>query len=386
MIPYGRQSISQDDIAAVVKVLQSDFLTQGPLVPQFEQAVAEKVGAAHGVAVNSATSALHVACMALGVGPGDWVWTSANSFVASSNCALYCGAKADFIDIDSQTLCMSVDALETKLIQKRRLGHPLPKVVIPVHFGGQSCDMAEIHRLAQEFSFAIIEDGSHAIGGHYRPSIEEPFQPIGNCRYSDICVFSFHPVKIITTGEGGMALTNNKKLAIALRRYRSHGISSLPEDLQARPASEIWNYQMLELGYNYRMTDIQAALGLSQLQKLDTFVSKRQDLAHTYDQALPHLSPQKVPSYTHSSRHLYPIQVSSNKQKHVHASLKTAGIAANLHYIPIHLHPYYQKLGFKRGDFAASEAYFEGAVTLPLYPDLTDDEQQTVISFLVQMA
>ncbi len=386
MIPYGRQSISQDDIAAVVKVLQSDFLTQGPLVPQFEQAVAEKVGAAHGVAVNSATSALHVACMALGVGPGDWVWTSANSFVASSNCALYCGAKADFIDIDSQTLCMSVDALETKLIQKRRLGHPLPKVVIPVHFGGQSCDMAEIHRLAQEFSFAIIEDGSHAIGGHYRPSIEEPFQPIGNCRYSDICVFSFHPVKIITTGEGGMALTNNKKLAIALRRYRSHGISSLPEDLQARPASEIWNYQMLELGYNYRMTDIQAALGLSQLQKLDTFVSKRQDLAHTYDQALPHLSPQKVPSYTHSSRHLYPIQVSSNKQKHVHASLKTAGIAANLHYIPIHLHPYYQKLGFKRGDFPASEAYFEGAVTLPLYPDLTDDEQQTVISFLVQMA
>jgi UDP-4-amino-4,6-dideoxy-N-acetyl-beta-L-altrosamine transaminase len=386
MIPYGRQSISEDDIAAVVSVLRSDFLTQGPVVPQFEQAVAEKVGAAHGVAVNSATSALHVACMALGVGPGDLVWTSPNSFVASSNCALYCGAKVDFVDIDSQTLCMSVDALEAKLVRQRGSGQPLPKVVIPVHFGGQSCDMAEIHRLAQEFSFAIIEDGSHAIGGHYRPSQQEPFQPIGNCRYSDICVFSFHPVKIITTGEGGMALTNNKKLALALGRYRSHGISSLPEDLQARPASEVWNYQMLELGYNYRMTDIQAALGLSQLQKLDTFVSKRQDLAHTYDQALPHLSPQKVPSYTQSSRHLYPIQVSSNKQKQVHASLKTAGFAANLHYIPIHLQPYYQKLGFKRGDFPAAEAYFEGAVTLPLYPDLTDDEQQTVISFLVQMA
>ena len=385
MIPYGRQSISEDDIAAVVSVLQSDFLTQGPLIPQFEQAVAQRVGAAHGVAANSATSALHVACMALGVGPGDMVWTSPNSFAASSNCALYCGAKVDFVDIDSQTLCMSAHALEAKLVRQRGSGQPLPKVVIPVHFGGQSCDMAEIQRLAQEFGFGIIEDASHAIGGHYRPSIEEPFQPIGNCRYSDICVFSFHPVKIITTGEGGMALTNNEALARAMGRYRSHGISSLPEDLQARPASEIWNYQMLELGYNYRMTDLQAALGLSQLQKLDAFVSKRQDLAHTYDQALLHLSPQKVPSYTQSSRHLYPIQVSSNKQKHVHASLKTAGIAANLHYIPIHLHPYYQKLGFKRGDFPASEAYFEGAVTLPLYPDLTGDQQVVVIKQVLEL-
>ena len=385
MIPYGRQSISEDDIAAVVEVLRSDFLTQGPLVPQFEQAVAEKVGAAHGVAVNSATSALHVACMALGVGPGDWVWTSANSFVASSNCALYCGAEVDFIDIDSHTLCMSVDALETKLIQKRRLGQPLPKVVIPVHFGGQSCDMAQIYRLAQEFGFAIIEDGSHAIGGHYRPSQEEPFQPIGNCRYSDICVFSFHPIKIITTGEGGMALTNKKELAKAMGRYRSHGISSLQDDLQPRLASEVWNYQMLELGYNYRITDMQAALGLSQLQRLDAFVAKRQDLAHAYDQALPHLSPQKVPSYTQSSRHLYLIQVSSDKQKYVHASLKTSGIAANLHYIPIHLQPYYQNLGFKRGDFPAAEAYFQRAVTLPLYPDLTDDKQDVVIKQVLEL-
>lgn len=385
MIPYGRQSISADDIAAVVDVLQSDFLTQGPLVPRFEQAVADKVGAAHGVAANSATSALHVACMTLGVGPGDWVWTSPNSFAASSNCALYCGARVDFVDIDRHTLCMSVQALEAKLERQRGSGQPLPKVVIPVHFGGQSCDMAEMYRLAQEFGFRIIEDASHAIGGHYRPSTEEPFQPIGNCRYSDICVFSFHPVKIITTGEGGMALTNSEALARAMGRYRSHGISSLPEDLQARPVGEVWNYQMLDLGYNYRMTDMQAALGISQLQRLDAFVSKRQDLAHTYDQALPHLSPQRVPSYTQSSRHLYPIQVSSNRQKDVHASLKANGIAANLHYIPIHLHPYYQKLGFQRGDFPASEAYFQMAVTLPLYSDLTGDQQDVVIKKVLEL-
>ena len=385
MIPYGRQTISEADIAAVVNVLRSDFLTQGPLVPQFEQAVAQRVGAIHGVAVNSATSALHVACMALDVGPGDWVWTSPNSFAASSNCALYCGAKVDFVDIDSHTLCMSVQALEAKLEGQRVSGQPLPKVVIPVHFGGQSCDMAAIQRLAKEFGFGVIEDASHAIGGHYRPSMEEPFQPIGNCRYSDICVFSFHPVKIITTGEGGMALTNKAALARAMSRYRSHGISSLPEDFEALPAGEVWNYQMLELGYNYRMTDIQAALGLSQLQKLDTFVSKRQELAQTYDQALQNLCPQHVPDYTLSSRHLYPVQVSSNRQRHVHTSLKTRGIAANLHYIPIHLHPYYQKLGFKRGDFPASEAYFERALTLPLYPDLTGDQQDVVIKQVLEL-
>lgn len=386
MIPYGRQSISEADVAAVVGVLQSNFLTQGPVVPKFEQEVAFKVGATHAVAVNSATSALHIACMALGVGPGDWVWTSPNSFVASSNCALYCGGKVDFVDIDGQTLCMSVNSLKAKLNRNRSSGQPLPKVVIPVHFGGQSCDMAGIHELAQEFGFTIIEDASHAIGAHYRPSAEESFQPVGNCRYSDICVFSFHPVKIITTGEGGMALTNNEKLAKAMSRYRSHGVSSLPDDQQPRPANEIWNYQMLELGYNYRMTDIQAALGLSQLQKLDTFVCKRQELAHTYDEALQHLSPQKVPFYTQSARHLYPIQFPSDKQKYVHTSLKNIGIAANLHYIPIHLQPYYQKLGFKRGDFPASEAYFEGAVTLPLFPDLSNDEQQTVIRCLLGFA
>jgi len=329
---------------------------------------------------------LHIACMALNVGPGDWVWTSPNSFVASSNCALYCGAKVDFVDIDSQTLCMSVEALETKLGQQRQQKKPLPKVVIPVHFGGQSCDMAQIHRLAQEFGFAIIEDASHAIGGYYRGAEQEPFEPVGNCRYSDICVFSFHPVKIITTGEGGMALTNNQELSRRMRRYRSHGISNMASELKSQPDNEIWNYQMLELGYNYRMTDLQAALGLSQLEQLEAFIAKRQELALHYDESLGELNPQRVPQYTKSARHLYVVQVDAERQKGFHEILKGHGIAANLHYIPIHLHPYYQGMGFKRGDFPRAEAYFKKAVTLPLFPDLSTSDQQLVVNTVLKLA
>jgi UDP-4-amino-4,6-dideoxy-N-acetyl-beta-L-altrosamine transaminase len=386
MIPYGRQSISDDDIAAVVSVLRSDFLTQGPVVPQFEQAIAQKVGATHAVAVNSATSALHIACMALDVGPGDMVWTSPNSFVASANCAIYCGAKVDFVDIDPTSFCMSEEALAQKLADHTHKGLALPKVVIPVHFGGQSCHMAAIATLAKQYGFKIIEDASHAIGGHYRGSDDHPYQPVGNCRYSDICIFSFHPVKIITTGEGGIALTNSPQLADRLQRHRSHGITSQPSQMQSRPESEIWNYQQVRLGYNYRLTDIQAALGLSQLSRLEEFVHKRQSLAQGYDHAFSangSIQGQFVPSYTKSARHLYVVQVPACHQKQIYKSLYAQEIQANLHYIPIHLQPFYQSQGFKRGDFPNAEHYFQQALSLPLFPDITKADQNLVISKLI---
>jgi len=390
MIPYGRQSISEEDIAAVVSVLRSDFLTQGPVVPRFEQAVAQKVGAAYAVAVNSATSALHIACMALDVGPGDTVWTSPNSFVASANCAIYCGAKVDFVDIDPATFCMSEEAFAQKLADHAQKGLALPKVVIPVHFGGQSCHMAAIAQLAKQYSFKVIEDASHAIGGHYRGMEDQPFEPIGNCRYSDICVFSFHPVKIITTGEGGMALTNDPELADRLQRHRSHGVTNHPSQMQPRPESEIWNYQQIKLGFNYRLTDIQAALGFSQLSRLEEFVEKRQSLASVYDNAFIaqrneqglRVQSQQVPSYTKSSRHLYVVQVPANLQKPIYKKLYARGIQANLHYIPIHLQPFYQAKGFKRGDFPQAEQYFQQALSLPLFPTLTPDAQKYVIDTL----
>jgi UDP-4-amino-4,6-dideoxy-N-acetyl-beta-L-altrosamine transaminase len=379
MIPYGRQSITQDDIEAVVEVLRSDFLTQGPAVPQFEQAVAAYCGGRYAVAVNSGTSALHIACMALELGPGDWAWTSPNTFVASANCALYCGARVDFVDIDSRTYNMSVDRLQEKLVAAKAAGR-LPKVVIPVHFCGQSCDMAAIHALAGKYGFKIIEDASHAIGGKYKN------QPIGNCRYSDITVFSFHPVKIITTGEGGMALTTDLELADRLQRHRSHGITSKGEQMHARPADEIWNYQQISLGYNYRMTDIQAALGLSQLTRLDEFVAKRHEIAEHYDAAfagLPVQTPWQHPD-TWSSYHLYPVRIPTSdgecSQRQVYKALWDAGIQVNLHYIPVYRQPYYEAMGFVPGYCPEAERYHKEAISLPIFPALTQQEQTRVVA------
>ena len=381
MIPYGRQSISQADIDAVVEVLRSDWLTQGPMVTRFEQAVASYCGAQHAVAVNSATSALHIACLALDVGPGDWMWTSPNTFVASANCALYCGARVDFVDIDPHTSNLSVERLAEKLADAKAKG-TLPKVVIPVHFAGQSCDMAAIHALARKYGFRIIEDASHAIGGKYKNEL------VGSGRYSDITVFSFHPVKIITTGEGGMALTDDPVLAERLQRLRSHGITNDRTRMQFRPPDEIWNYQQICLGYNYRMTDIQAALGLSQMSRLDEFVQRRHRIAAHYNAAfagLPVITPSQHPD-TWTSYHLYPIRVRQadcgKTQRQVYDNLMAAGIAANLHFIPVYRQPYYETLGFKPGYCYEAEQYHKEAISLPIFPTLTAEQQGHVINAL----
>ena len=372
MIPYGRQNISESDIQAVVDVLQSDFLTQGPVVPAFENALAQYCGAQHAVAVNSATSALHLACLALDVKPGDQVWTSPITFVASANCALYCGASVDFVDIDPLTYNLSVECLAEKLRQAELRGC-LPKVVIPVHLCGLSCDMAVIHRLSRQYGFKIIEDASHAIGGRYQG------EPIGNCRYSDITVFSFHPVKIITTGEGGMALTNDAGLAKRMALLRSHGITREPADM-TQAADGPWYYQQIELGFNYRITDIQAALGLSQLNRLDAFVDRRHQLAEIYRRQLAGLpfNWQLQPDDCRSSLHLFVIRLQTSQigksHLNVFRQLRDAGIGVNLHYIPVHLQPYYQNLGFKSGDYPQAEQYYADAITLPLYPDLTESQ------------
>lgn len=380
-IPYGRQDINQADIDAVITVLRSNFLTQGPAVPAFEGAVADYCGAQHAVVVNSATSALHIACLALGVGKGDSVWTSPITFVASANCALYCGAAVDFVDIDPRTYNMSVERLAEKLLIAKRTGN-LPKVVIPVHMCGQPCDMAGIHALSQQYGFKVIEDASHAIGGKYKS------EPIGNGRYSDITVFSFHPVKIITTGEGGMAVTNDAALAKRMRLLRSHGITSTAADMQPMPPQEIWNYQQVDLGFNYRMTDMQAALGLSQMGRLEEFVAQRHAIAKRYDQllsGLPVVTPwQHAESY--SSYHLYVIRLKLNAinktQRQVHAALLASGIGVNLHYIPVYLQPYYKNLGFEVGYCPESEQYFHEVITLPMYPGLTDSMQSQVVEAL----
>ena len=379
MIPYGRQDINQADIDAVVEVLRSDFLTQGPMVPAFEEAIATKVGAKHAVAVNSATSALHIACLALGVGKGDAVWTSPITFVAGANCALYCGATVDFVDIDPCTYNLSVERLAEKLALAKKTG-TLPKVVIPVHLCGQSCDMAGIHDLSQQYGFKVIEDASHAIGGKYKG------EHIGSSRYSDITIFSFHPVKIITTGEGGMAVTNDADLAKKMRLLRSHGITSTPADMQSRPTHEIWNYQQVDLGFNYRMTDLQAALGLSQMQRLDTFLTKRHAIANRYDHMLstiPVLTPWQHTD-TYSAYHLYVIRLKLNKisktQRQVHEALQAAEIGINLHYIPIYLQPYYKKMGFSQGYCPQAEKYYSEAISIPIYPDLNLVQQNQVVS------
>lgn len=397
MIPYGRQHITQADIDAVVDVLRSDFLTQGPMVPRFEQAVAGYCGTRHAVAVNSATSALHVACLALDVGPGDWLWTTPTTFVASANCALYCGAQVDFVDIDPRTFNLSVERLAEKLAVAKKAGK-LPKVVVPVHLCGQSCDMARIHALSRQYGFKIIEDASHAVGGKYRAHASADlegesrqsgaFEPIGNCRYSDITVFSFHPVKIITTCEGGMALTNDPKLADLMERYRSHGITSDRGQMQPRPADEIWNYQQIRLGYNYRMTDIQAALGLSQLTRLDEFVAQRRRIAVRYDEefaSLPAITQWQHPD-AWSSFHLYPIRVRQSLcgkgQREVYDKLTTAGISANLHYIPVYRQPYYEAMGFRPGYCPEAEQFHKETISLPMFPTVTPEQQSHVVQTL----
>lgn len=381
MIPYGRQDISEADIQAVVDVLRSDFLTQGPVVPAFENAVADYCGTGYAVAANSATSALHIACLALGVGNGDIVWTSPITFVASANCALYCGAQVDFVDIDPHTYNLGVENLAEKLAQAEQVGR-LPKVVIPVHMSGQPCDMVGIYALGQRYGFKIIEDASHAIGGKYRG------EPIGNCRYSDITVFSFHPVKIITTGEGGMALTNDAQLAKQMKLLRSHGITSDAAELIPQPPEELWFYQQKALGFNYRMTDIHAALGLNQMQRLDEFVAKRHAIAKRYEERLAELpvtTPRQHPD-SYSGFHLYVIRLKraeiSKTQREVFESLRAAGILANLHYIPVYRQPYYAGLGFKTGYCPEAERYYTEAISLPMYPALTEAQQDRVVTAL----
>ncbi len=382
MIPYGRQDINQADIDAVVDVLRSDFLTQGPAVPAFEKAVVSQCGVKHAVAVNSATAALHIACLALDAGPGDVVWTTPITFVASANCALYCGATVDFVDIDPLTYNLSVDRLAEKLAQAEKTGN-LPKIVIPVHLCGQPCDMAGIHALGQRYGFKIIEDASHAIGGRYRG------ESIGNCNYSDITVFSFHPVKIITTGEGGMAVTNNAQWAKHMQLLRSHGITREPNEMTHVPDGS-WYYQQVDLGFNYRMTDMQAALGLSQLQRLEEFVAKRHSLASRYDQLvvdLPVAAPwQHVDSY--SGVHLYVIRLKLAEVSRTHLqvfdALRAMGIGVNLHYIPVHRQPYYEALGFKAGLCPEAERYYAEAISLPMYSGLTESMQEKVIEALRQ--
>lgn len=380
MIPYGRQDITQADVDAVIAVLKSDFLTQGPMVPRFEQSVAEHVGARHALAVNSATSALHIACLALGLGPGDWLWTTPVTFVASANCGLYCGAQVDFVDIDPRTYNMSVEALAAKLALAEGEG-TLPKVVVAVYLCGQPCDMQAIAELAQRYGFKVIEDASHAIGGKYQGEF------IGNCRYSDITVFSFHPVKIITTAEGGMALTNDAELAEKMALLRSHGITRDPAKM-THEADGPWYYQQIDLGFNYRMTELQAALGVSQMERLDQYVARRHQLARRYDQLLadlPVITPWQHPD-SYSGLHLYVIRLKLEalniSHREVFESLRGQGIGVNLHYIPVHSQPYYQRLGFRVGDFPEAERYYAQAISLPMFQTMSEQQQDVVVAAL----
>ncbi len=383
MIPYGKQDINQDDIDAVIDVLQSDFITQGPVLPRFEQAISEHTGAAHVLAVNSATSALHIACLALGLGKGDYLWTTPISFVASANCGLYCGALVDFVDIDPNTYNLCPLALKQKLEQAKK-EDKLPKVVIPVHLSGQSCDMESIAKLADEYGFSVIEDASHAIGGRYKD------QAIGSCQYSDITVFSFHPVKIITTAEGGVATTQDSTLAEKMNLLRSHGITRDKKLMENAPDGS-WYYEQIDLGFNYRMTELQAALGLSQMTRLNEFVSARHQLSDRYNELLKGL-PIRLPYQiddSYSGLHLYIIRLELDKINQSHESvfqkLRDKGIGVNLHYIPIHTQPYYQNLGFKHGDFPYAEHYYQEAISLPMFHLLSHEQQDTVVNVLTEV-
>ncbi|WP_370258669.1 UDP-4-amino-4,6-dideoxy-N-acetyl-beta-L-altrosamine transaminase [Marinobacter nauticus] len=380
MIPYGKQDISQADIDAVLGVLESDFLTQGPMVPRFEQVVASHVGASHALAVNSATSALHIACLALGLGKGDWLWTTPVTFVASANCGLYCGANVDFVDIDPKTYNLCPEALKAKL-ESAKQSNRLPKVVVAVHLCGQPCDMQAIDGLAKEYGFKLIEDASHAIGGKYQGEF------IGSCRYSDITVFSFHPVKIVTTAEGGMAVTNSAELAEKMNLLRSHGVTRDPA-LMTREPDGPWYYQQVDLGFNYRMTELQAALGVSQMDRLDAFVARRHQLAKRYDRLLsdlPVVLPWQHPD-SYSGLHLYVVRlkldVISRTHREVFESLREQGIGVNLHYIPVHTQPFYESMGFEAEAFPQSMAYYREAISLPMFQGLTDDQQDEVVEAL----
>ncbi|MCM2461608.1 UDP-4-amino-4,6-dideoxy-N-acetyl-beta-L-altrosamine transaminase [Pseudomonas sp. CG7] len=382
MIPYGRQDITQADIDAVIGVLQSDFLTQGPMVPRFEQQVAQHVGASHALAVNSATSALHIACLALGLGPGDRLWTSPVTFVASANCGLYCGAQVDFVDIDSRTYNLCPRALERKLEQAERES-ALPKIVVVVHLCGQPCDMQAIHGLATRYGFKVIEDASHAIGGKYQGEF------IGNGKYSDITVFSFHPVKIITTAEGGMVLTNNAELANKMALLRSHGITRDAQQM-THESDGPWYYQQIDLGFNYRMTELQAALGVSQMERLDEYVGRRHQLAARYNDLLSTL-PITVPwqhADSYSGLHLYVIRLQLDKisktHRQVFESLREQGIGVNLHYIPVHTQPYYAQMGFKSEDFPAAQAYYREAISIPMFQTMSDEQQDRVVAAITK--
>lgn len=376
MIPYGRQDITDEDIAAVEAVLRSDFLTQGPQVPAFETTVAEAAGAAHAVAVNSATSALHIACLALGLGPGDLMWTSPITFVASANVGHLCGAEVDFVDIDAETFNMDPAALAAKLEIARKTGR-LPKIIMPVHMCGQSADMAAIGALAREFGVHVVEDASHAIGGAFQD------RPVGDCEHSDICVFSFHPVKIVTTAEGGAATTQSPELAARMDRLRSHGVTR-DASLMTKPSEGGWFYQQLDLGLNYRMTELQAALGVSQMTRLDTYVTRRNAFADRYDRLLGNMAlarPGRLDG-AYSAFHLYVVRVDATRRRSVFDALRSNGIGANVHYIPVHLQPYWQGHGFKPGDFPVAEDYYDRAISIPLFATMTEDQQDEVVSQL----
>jgi UDP-4-amino-4,6-dideoxy-N-acetyl-beta-L-altrosamine transaminase len=378
VIPYSTQSISDADIEAVKAVLTSGWLTQGPAIPRFEQAFAAAHATSNAIAVSNATSGLHIACLALGLGPGDRLWTSTNSFVASSNCALYCGATVDFVDIDPATRNLSISALEQKLAAAQRAG-TLPKIVVPVDFAGLPGELRPLRELADRYGFRILEDASHAVGAQYEGV------PLGGS-FADITVFSFHPVKIITTAEGGMLTTNDSALAERLRLLRTHGITRDASRFSGE-AHGPWYYEQIDLGYNFRMTDIQAALGTSQLGRIGQLHARRLALAQRYDRLLASLPLLRlaVPANRSCAWHLYVIEIDEScgvARGTVFQRLRDRGIAANVHYIPIHLQPYYRRLGFEPGMFPAAERYYSRALSIPLYPALTDAQQDEVVAAL----